>query len=369
MELPVWFEIGSMAVLLTILILDLLLIVKRPHIPSNRESTLWVVFYVTLALIFAGLMWMFAGAEYAGQFVAGWLTEYSLSIDNLFVFVLIMTQFSVPRRYQQKVLMVGIIIALVLRGIFILLGAAIIENFLPIFYLFGAFLIWTAWKQAFPGGDHDEDVKQETFIVRVLRRTIDISEDYDGAKVRTVVNGKRMFTPMIIVFAAIGMTDLLFALDSIPAIFGITQNAFIVFTANIFALMGLRQLYFLLGGLLDRLRYLHYGIAFILAFIGVKLIFHAMHENEVPFINGGQHIEWVPDISTWMSLGVIVASMIVATVASLIASARERSAEPATTGHGVSGTPTQTPVEAAEAVAEEKGTPPTVPSSTDDPRA
>jgi len=350
-ELPLWFEIGSLAVLLAILIADLLLIVKRPHIPSTRESTLWVVFYVALALVFALLLWQFAGGEYAGQFVAGWLTEYSLSIDNLFVFVLIMSQFSVPRRYQQKVLMVGIIIALVLRGIFILLGAAIIENFLPIFYLFGAFLIWTAWRQAFPGGDHDDEVKQETFIVRVLRRTIDISDEYDGAKVRTVVQGKRMFTPMVIVFAAIGVTDLLFALDSIPAIFGITQSAFIVFTANIFALMGLRQLYFLLGGLLDRLRYLHYGIAFILAFIGVKLILHAMHENELPFINGGEHLEWVPDISTWMSLGVIVASMAVATIASLVASARDRRTAAAGGADAVS---------AAEAVADERGTPPTV---------
>ena len=326
MDLPVWFEIGSLVVLLLILVADLLLIVKRPHIPSTKESTLWVVFYVTLALIFAVLMWVFAGGEYAGQFIAGWLTEYSLSIDNLVVFVLIMGQFSVPRRYQQKVLMVGIIIALILRGAFILAGAAIIEQFSWVFYIFGAFLVYTAWKQAFPGGDHDSDVKQETFIVRVLRRTIDISDSYDGAKVRTVVDGKKMWTPMIIVFAAIGMTDLLFALDSIPAIFGITQSAFIVFTANIFALMGLRQLYFLLGDLLDRLKYLHYGIAFILAFIGVKLVFHAMHENELPFINGGQHIEWAPEISTLMSLGVIVVSMVVATVASLVASSRERAA-------------------------------------------
>ena len=330
MDLPVWFEIGSLVVLLLILVADLLLIVKRPHIPSTKESTLWVVFYVTLALIFAVLMWVFAGGEYAGQFIAGWLTEYSLSIDNLFVFVLIMGQFSVPRRYQQKVLMVGIIIALILRGAFILAGAAIIEQFSWVFYIFGAFLVYTAWKQAFPGGDHDSDVKQETFIVRVLRRTIDISDSYDGAKVRTVVDGKKMWTPMIIVFAAIGMTDLLFALDSIPAIFGITQSAFIVFTANIFALMGLRQLYFLLGDLLDRLKYLHYGIAFILAFIGVKLVFHAMHENELPFINGGQHIEWAPEISTLMSLGVIVVSMVVATVASLVASARDARRGPAT---------------------------------------
>ena len=324
MELPVWFEVGSLVVLVLILVADLLLILKRPHIPSTRESTLWVVFYVTLALLFAGMLWLFAGHEFAGQFIAGWLTEYSLSIDNLFVFVLIMGQFAVPRRYQQEVLMVGIIIALVLRGLFILAGAAIIEQFSWVFYIFGAFLVYTAWKQAFPGGKHDDEVKQETFIVRLLRRTIDISDSYDGAKVRTVVDGKKIWTPMIIVFAAIGMTDLLFALDSIPAIFGITQSAFIVFTANIFALMGLRQLYFLLGDLLDRLKYLHYGIAFILAFIGVKLVFHAMHENELPFINGGHHIEWAPEISTLMSLGVIVLSMVVATGASLIASSRER---------------------------------------------
>ncbi len=219
------------------------------------------------------------------------------------------------------------------------------------FYLFGAFLIWTAWRQAFPGGSHDDDAKQESFIVRTLRRMIDISDHYDGAKIRTVVNGKKIFTPMIIVFAAIGMTDLLFAIDSIPAIFGITQNPFIVFTANLFALMGLRQLYFLLGDLLDRLKYLHYGIAFILAFIGVKLFFHAMHVNELPFINGGEHIDWAPEISTWTSLAVIIISMIVATVASLVASARERRA--------AVDAPV-TPTEAAEVVAEEKGTPPTI---------
>ena len=323
MELPVWFEIGSMAVLLAILIADLLLIVKRPHIPSNKESTLWVVFYVTLALIFAGLMWIFAGGEYAGQFVAGWLTEYSLSIDNLFVFVLIMTQFSVPRRYQQKVLMVGIIIALVLRGLFILLGAALIENFSWIFYIFGAFLVYTAWRQAFPGSEED-DAQTETWIVRILRRFIDISDQYDGRKVRTVVGGKKVLTPMLLVFVAIGFTDLIFAIDSIPAIFGITQNAFIVFATNVFALMGLRQLYFLLGGLLDRLRYLHYGIAFILAFIGVKLFFHALAVNELSFINGGHPVEWAPDISTWVSLGVIIASMAVAAGASIIAARREK---------------------------------------------
>ncbi len=325
-EIPVWFEIGALIVLTLILIADLLIILKRPHIPSMKEATLWVVFYVTLALAFAVVLYLATGSgDAAGQFVAGWLTEYSLSIDNLFVFVLLMSQFAVPRRYQQEVLMVGIIIALVLRGLFILLGAALIENFSWIFYVFGAFLVWTAWRQAFPG-KHEDDAQAETGIVRFLRRFVDISDVYDGAKLRTVVDGKKIWTPMLLVFIAIGFTDLIFAIDSIPAIFGITRSPFIVFTANIFALMGLRQLYFLLGGLLDRLKYLHYGIAFILAFIGVKLFLHALHVNELPFINGGDHVDWAPEISTWMSLGVIIAAMAVATIASVVSASRERRA-------------------------------------------
>ncbi|MER7796175.1 TerC/Alx family metal homeostasis membrane protein [Microbacterium sp. NPDC096154] len=321
--LPPWFEIGSLVLLTAILIADLLLILKRPHIPSTRESTLWVVFYVVLALIFAVVMWVVAGATPAQEFLLGWMTEYSLSIDNLFVFVLIMSQFAVPRKLQQEVLMVGIIIALVLRGAFILLGAALIENFSWIFYLFGAFLVFTAIRQAMPE-KHEEDKKEETAIVRFLRRFVDISDHYDGNKLRTVIDGKKFFTPMLLVFVAIGVTDLMFAIDSIPAIYGLTQSPFIVFTANIFALMGLRQLYFLLGDLLERLKYLHYGVAFILAFIGVKLFLHAMHVNELPFINGGHHIDWAPEISNWMSLGVIIASMAVATIASLISSARDK---------------------------------------------
>ncbi|GAA1832966.1 TerC family protein [Agromyces salentinus] len=314
LQLPAWFEIGSLVVLTLILVADLLLVVKRPHVPSFRESTLWVVFYVVLALIFALLMFLLGDAEHAGQFIAGWLTEYSLSIDNLFVFVIIMARFAVPKKLQQEVLMVGIILALIFRGVFILLGAQLIENFSWIFYIFGAWLVYTAYQQAFV--EHDDD--KDNFLVRILRKRVKISDDYDGIKVRTVVDGHRMYTPILFVFIAIGTTDLLFALDSIPAIFGITQSAFIVFTANVFALMGLRQLYFLLGGLLERLEYLKYGIAFILAFIGVKLVLHAMHVNELPFINGGEHIEWAPEISTWMSLGVIVAAMAVATVASVI---------------------------------------------------
>lgn len=317
LELPVWFEVGSLVVLTLILVADLLLVIKRPHVPSFRESTLWVVFYVALALIFALLMFLLGDAEHAGQFIAGWLTEYSLSIDNLFVFVIIMARFAVPKKMQQEVLMVGIILALLFRGVFILLGAQLIENFSWVFYIFGAWLVWTAIQQAFL---HREETAEqnEGRLIRMLRKRVRISDDYDGIKLRTTVDGTRMFTPILIVFIAIGTTDLLFALDSIPAIFGITQSAFIVFTANVFALMGLRQLYFLLGGLLERLEYLKYGIAFILAFIGVKLVLHAMHVNELSFINNGEPIEWAPEISTWVSLGVIVAAMAVATIASVV---------------------------------------------------
>ena len=316
LQLPLWFEATSIVVLILIVIADLILAYKRPHIPSTRESSLWVGFYVTLALIFAVLMFFFAGADHAGQFIAGWLTEYSLSIDNLFVFVIIMARFSVPRKYQQEVLMVGIIIALVLRAIFIILGAQLIEHFSWIFYIFGAFLLYTAIRQAFEKSDDMEE--KEGGLIRFLRKRVPITDEFDGSKLRTVIDGKKVLTPMIVVFLAIGSTDLIFALDSIPAIFGITQSAFIVFTANVFALMGLRQLYFLLGDLIDKLVYLKYGIAFILAFIGVKLVAHALHENELPFINGGKHIEWAPDISTLTSLLVIVVSMAVAVVASLI---------------------------------------------------
>ncbi|WP_104197658.1 TerC/Alx family metal homeostasis membrane protein [Cryobacterium sp. M15] len=316
LALPLWFEAGSLVVLTLILVADLLIVYKRPHVPSMREAGLWVAFYVGLALIFALLMLVLGDAEHAGQFLAGWLTEYSLSIDNLFVFVIIMARFSVPRKYQQEVLMVGIIIALVLRGIFILLGAQLIESYAWIFYIFGAFLFYTAVKQAFSSEAETEE--KENGVIRLLRRRIRISSEFDGSKVRTLVDGKKIFTPMLIVFIAIGTTDLIFALDSIPAIFGITTSPFIVFTANIFALMGLRQLYFLLGGLLERLEYLKYGIAVILGFIGVKLVLHAMHTNEVFFINGGDPMLWAPEIDTWTSLGVIIGSMAVATVASLI---------------------------------------------------
>ena len=226
--------------------------------------------------------------------------------------------------------MVGIIIALVLRGLFILAGSALIENFSWIFYIFGAFLLFTAVQQAFQ--NHDDMEETESGIIRFLRKRIPISSEFEGVKLRTTIDGQRLFTPILIVFIAIGTTDLVFALDSIPAIFGITKDPFIVFTANIFALMGLRQLYFLLGDLIDKLEYLHYGIAFILGFIGVKLVFHAMHENELPFINGGHGIEWAPEIDTWTSLIVIIAAMAVATIASLIKLRADRARELAAPG-------------------------------------
>jgi tellurite resistance protein TerC len=317
LALPVWFEIGSMVVLLLILAADLLLVIRRPHVPTLRECAVWVGFYVGLALVFAVLMLVIGDGEHASQFIAGWLTEYSLSVDNLFVFVIIMARFAVPAKLQQEVLMIGIVIALVLRGIFIILGAQLIENFSWIFYLFGAFLLFTAYRQVF-GGEPDEEGTKDNFVIRMIRRRVRLTNTFEGSKLRTVVDGRRMFTPMLIVFLAIGSTDLIFALDSIPAIFGITQSPFIVFTANIFALMGLRQLYFLLGGLLTRLHYLKHGVAVILAFIGVKLVLHAMHVNELPFINGGQSIEWAPEIDTVTSLFVILGTMALATIASLI---------------------------------------------------
>jgi tellurite resistance protein TerC len=316
------FQIATFVILGAVLLFDLLYVVKRPHEPSMKEAGLWVSFYVALALIFAGLMFWQAGPDYGQEFVAGWITEYSLSVDNLFVFIIIMARFSVPRKYQQEVLMFGIIIALVLRGIFILLGATVIAHFSWVFYIFGAFLLWTAWKQAKDEGEDEED--KENAMIAKIRKVIPMSEKFDGGKLRTVVDGKKVFTPMLIVFITIGMTDLLFAVDSIPAIFGLTQSAFIVFTANIFALMGLRQLYFLLGGLMNRLVYLKHALSIILAFIGVKLVLHAMHVNELPFINGGQHIEWAPEIPTYVSLAVIVGTIIVAVIASLISSAAQQ---------------------------------------------
>jgi tellurite resistance protein TerC len=254
-----------------------------------------------------------SGARHAGEFYTGWLTEYSLSVDNLFVFVIIMSRFAVPRQYQQKVLLIGIVLALVMRGAFIAAGAALVREFSWVFYIFGAFLLYTAINLA-RDTEHDDDA--DNFVVRFARRHLKLTDKWDGLKLYIRDNGKRLMTPMFLVILALGTTDLLFALDSIPAIYGLTQQPYLVFTANVFALMGLRQLYFLLGDLLKRLVYLSQGLAVILAFIGVKLVLHALHENELPFINGGEHVP-VPEIPTLLSLGVIVVTLIITTAASL----------------------------------------------------
>ncbi|MGK2874098.1 MAG: TerC/Alx family metal homeostasis membrane protein [Nocardioides sp.] len=321
MQIPVWFEVGSMVTITLILVADIYLAFKRPHIPTTRECALWISFYIGLALVFAAALWAIGDAKHAGEFVAGWLTEYSLSVDNLFVFLLIMARFKVPRHNQQELLMIGIVLALIFRGVFILLGAALIEQFSWIFYIFGAFLLYTAIRQV--TGEEDSDVEETSRAIMWIRSRLNITDEFHGAKLRVTVDGVKVFTPVILVVIALGTTDVIFALDSIPAIFGITQVAFLVFAANVFALMGLRQLYFLLGDLVERLIYLKYGIAAILAFIGVKLFLHAMHENELSFINDGQHIDWAPEIPIWFSLVFIVVAMAVAVIASLATIAKQ----------------------------------------------
>jgi tellurite resistance protein TerC len=290
---------------------------KNPHEPTMRECLFALSFYVGAAVVFGLGVWYFAGGQYGGEFFAGWLTEYSLSIDNLFIFIIIMGKFAVPREYQQTALMIGIVLALVMRGIFIAVGAAAINEFSWVFYLFGAFLVLTAVNLAREGAEEEQGY-DEPRLVRWVRRHLAVAQEWNGVKFFTTEKGKRLATPMFMVVLTLGMTDLLFALDSIPAIYGLTQEPFLVLTANVFALMGLRQLYFLIGGLLQRLVYLSYGLAFLLLFIGVKLILHAMHENELPFINDGHHIEWAPEIPIWLSLLVILGTLVVTAVVSLM---------------------------------------------------
>ncbi|MCP2266793.1 TerC family protein [Promicromonospora thailandica] len=328
-ELPVTFEIIALAAMVVLLVADLLIVGRRPHVPSMKESAIWVGFYVALALIFGGIVWGVGGVTPAAEFYAGWLMEYSLSVDNLFVFVIIMARFAVPREQQQRVLMVGIIMALIFRAAFILAGAALIEQFTWLFYLFGAFLIYTAIHQALPQSEEDKDDYKENVLIRQMRKVLPLHHQYDGGRLTTMVDRRRLFTPLIIVFLAIGSTDVLFAVDSIPAIFGITRDPFIVFATNLFALMGLRQLYFLLGGLLDRLVYLPYALSVVLGFIGIKLILEALHTNSLSWINGGEGFEWAPEVPIWLSLTVIVVSLAVGTIASLVKSAHDARKEAA----------------------------------------
>ncbi|MFE0854550.1 TerC family protein [Streptomyces mutabilis] len=291
---------------------------RKPHDVSIREAGIWTAVWVVLACLFGVGLLVAAGGAPAGEFFAGYITEKSLSVDNLFVFVLIMAKFAVPSQYQQRVLMVGVIVALVLRAAFIAAGAAIISAFSWVFYIFGAFLIWTAWKlvQDARKGGHDEEY-EENKLLKSIEHRFGVADRYHGTRLWIEENGKRVMTPMLVVMLAIGSTDVLFALDSIPAIYGLTQDPYIVFTANAFALMGLRQLYFLIGGLLKKLVHLSYGLSIILGFIGVKLVLHALHES-------GVH---VPEISIPFSLGFIVLVLAVTTVTSLVAARKQEERE------------------------------------------
>ena len=302
----------TVVITLCVLCLDFVIVARNPHEPTLREATLWVCLYVGLAVLFGIGLTVAVGGQRGGEFFAGWLTEYSLSVDNLFVFLLIMAKFAVPRVYQQKVLLIGIALSLILRGIFIALGAEAIERFDWVFFIFGAFLIYTAWKLATADDDEEEEFKENP-VLRAVSRVLPTTDSYRGASLFSRVGGKLFVTPMLIVMVAIGTTDLIFALDSIPAIFGLTQEPYIVFTANVFALMGLRQLYFLIGGLLDRLVYLSYGLAIVLGFIGVKLVLEAAHHH-------GAH--WAPEIPITVSLSVILVTLTVTAVLSLMKSAR-----------------------------------------------
>ncbi|AMW18226.1 MULTISPECIES: TerC family protein [Mycobacteroides] len=306
----------TLAVTVAILLVDVVVIGRRPHEPSVRETATALSIYIGLAVAFGLWVWFFHGSQFGLEFFAGWLTEYSLSVDNLFIFLIIMASFKVPRVYQQEALLIGIILALIFRGIFIALGAVAIEQFSWIFYLFGAFLVYTAINLA-RDTEHDDDA--DNAVVQFARKHLRTTDKWDGLRLwvrDNSANGARLMTPMFLVIVALGTTDLLFALDSIPAIYGLTKEPYLVFTANVFALMGLRQLYFLLGDMLKRLVYLSQGLAFILFFIGVKLILHALHENELPFINGGEPVH-VPEIPTLASLAVIIVTLLITTGASL----------------------------------------------------
>ncbi|MGY1591337.1 TerC family protein [Geodermatophilus sp. SYSU D00708] len=324
MDVPFWIWAITVAAIVGMLVFDFVGHVRTPHAPTLRESATWSAVYVGIAVVFGLLVLWFAGPQYGGEYFAGFITEKSLSVDNLFVFVLIMSSFAVPRELQQKVLLFGIAFALALRTVFILVGAAAIENFSWVFYLFGAFLIWTAYAQAKGGGHSHDERFEENGVLRLTRRLLPTTEEYHGDRLTTTIKGKRYITPLAIALVAIGSADILFAVDSIPAIFGLTQETYLVFTANAFALLGLRQLFFLLDGLLDRLVYLSYGLAVILGFIGVKLVIHALHTNELPFVNGGEHVTVVPEIPTWLSLAVILGTLVVTTVASLASNRRDR---------------------------------------------
>lgn len=315
LDVPLWAWAATIAIVIALLIVDFVGHVRTPHEPTLRESAFWSAGYVAIAIVFGIIVWIIGGSDYGQEYFAGYVTEKSLSLDNLFVFVLIMASFKVPRINQQKVLLFGIIIALVLRTVFILLGAALIARFSFIFYIFGAFLLWTAYSQAKPT---DEEEYKENAVLRWVSKAVPTTRDFKGDRLFHRVGGSLYITPMLIVMIAIGLADLMFAVDSIPAIFGLTDHVFLIFAANAFSLLGLRQLFFLIDGLLEKLVYLSYGLAAILGLIGVKLIIHALHTNAVPFINGGEPYTAIPEIPTTISLIAITGILTITTIASLI---------------------------------------------------
>jgi tellurite resistance protein TerC len=309
--------------MITVLAIDVLIIGRRPHEPSMRECSIFIGLYVALAVLFGFGVWAMSGPQFAGEFFAGWLTEYSLSMDNLFIFIIIMSKMKVPRHLQQFALIIGIVLALIFRAIFIAVGAVAIERFSFVFFLFGAFLVWTAVKLAleFFSGEEEEDATAENRLMRMIKKRVPSTDQFHGTRLTWQEHGRKALTPMFFVIVALGSTDLLFALDSIPAIYGLTQEPYLVFTANVFALMGLRQLYFLIGGLLKKLIYLSLGLSVILAFIGVKLVLHAMHEYDLD-----QALGFNGEIPIWVSLLVIVSTLIITTIASLVKSKHDEDA-------------------------------------------
>ncbi|MFJ7907942.1 TerC family protein [Kitasatospora sp. NPDC096204] len=313
MDVSMTMWVSTILVLIALIVADFFIGGRKPHEVSIKEAGIWTAVWVALAVLFGGFLWWHSGGEPAGEFFAGYITEKSLSVDNLFVFILIMGKFAVPRIYQQRVLMFGVIIALVLRAVFIAGGAALVSEFSWVFFVFGGFLIWTAWKliKEARAEEEGEEEFEENRVLKSITRRFPATEDYRGTRLFVRENGRRLITPMLIVMLAIGTTDVLFALDSIPAIFGLTQDPYIVFTANAFALMGLRQLYFLIGGLLKKLVHLSYGLSVILGFIGVKLVLHAAHEAGAT---------WAPEIGIPFSLGFIVVVLAITTFTSLRAS-------------------------------------------------
>ncbi|MCJ7859530.1 TerC family protein [Corynebacterium kalidii] len=329
MEVNTLTWVITIAVIAGFFIFDFYAHVRTPHSPSIKESAWWSLFYVALACAFGVFLWFTWGEPgdphgHGVEFFTGYVTEKALSVDNLFIFALIMGTFKVPRQYQQKVLLIGIALALIFRGVFIAFGAAAIEAWSDVFYLFGIWLLWTAYT-VIRDEVSDEPARDpsDMKLIKVLNKAVPVSDDYSGDRLLVRRLGKLTVTPLLVCLVAIGMTDLMFALDSIPAIYGITQEPYIVFTTNAFALLGLRQMYFLLDGLLDRLVYLPYGLGIILAFIGVKLVLHALHENGLPFINGGEPVHDAPEVQTVVSLLVIVGVLTVTVLASLWKSKRD----------------------------------------------